>query len=140
MKTKPRPRAAPAKACSQGSGSDQVLGWWVLIDPAKVCTWQESHGHPVPPALPGTVPGPQGSASTSQHWDPELPAQLCPRDPSAGSSAPTLSSCAGHGIVFSHFTGTEGFSSSDAKGVPHSQPHSWHHPFPAQNKLLFCMR
>lgn len=44
MKTKPGPRAAPAKAPSQGSGSNQVLGRWVLIDPNKVCTWWEGHG------------------------------------------------------------------------------------------------
>lgn len=143
MKTRSGPRAAPAKAPLQGSGSNQVLRWWVLIDPIKLCTWWEGHGHPVPPAPPGTTPGPPGSATASWHQDSVVPrvprARLCRE-----LSASTGSSCAGDGIMVSHFTGTEGFSSLDANGVPHSQhhsqPHSWHHPFLAPNKLLFCMR
>lgn len=139
MKTKSGPRTAPAKASSQGSGSSQVLGWWVLMDPNKVCTQWEGHGHPVPLPLLGATPGLPSSATTSWHQDPAvswiLRAGLC-----LELSSNSGSICAGDGILFSHFTGTEGFSSLDASGVSCSQPHPWHHPFPAPNKLLFCMR
>lgn len=62
MKTRSGPRAAPAKAPLQGSGSNQVLGWWVLIDPIKVCMDTLCHQHcqgprqgpPAQPQPPGT--------------------------------------------------------------------------------------
>lgn len=123
-----------AKSCScKGALAGLWLGNWVLIDPNK------AHGsratdtlchchHPrhihniLAPGWDGAA-DPEGTAVLGTGWCSAL--SLAPRD------------CWGRDRVLP-FHWHRGILILGCQC--HSQPHSWHHSCPAQNKLLFSMR